>query len=108
MNVLHIFPVLLVILIQAELLIKSIRTGRVGFWRIGNVKGILKVAGWMLLWDEKGVKVPEASLDVADKSLVDNLNSQRPDSLCRRHLLKAHLEEDLTEFVANFVYYATN
>ena len=46
-------------------------TGFVGRWWVGNEEGILLVAGGMLLRDEEGVKVPEASFDIP-KLLVNN------------------------------------
>jgi hypothetical protein len=35
----------------------------VGVRRIGDVEGVLEVAGGVLLGDEEGVEVPEASFD---------------------------------------------
>ena len=47
----------------------------------------MKVAGRMLLRDEERVKIPEAGLNIT----------------VGWHLLKAHFEENLAEFMTNFV-----
>lgn len=39
--------------------------GRVGGHRVGDIKGVLEVTGGVLLWDEEGIKVPEAGFDEA-------------------------------------------
>lgn len=62
-------------------------TGPVGDLGVGDVEGVLQVAGRVLLGHEEGVEVPEAGLD----------------ELVGGHLLEAHLEEDLAEFLADLV-----
>lgn len=54
---------------------------------VGDVKGILQVAGGVLLGHIEGVKVPEASLD----------------KFVGGHLLEAHVEEDLAELLSHLV-----
>ena len=60
----------------------------------------------MLLGDEEGVEVPEAGFDKTTP-MVKNGDLTHPGPILpvRRHLFETHLEEDLSEFVSNFVYY---
>ena len=78
--------------------------GSVGVGWVGDEKGILLVAGWMLLGDEEGVEVPEAGLDIP-RTISEGCALESGRRLpVGWHLLEAHFEEDLTEFMPYFVH----
>lgn len=57
MHFTHVVPVL------GQWFAGHVVAGGVGGHRVGDVKGILEVAGRMLLRDEEGVEIPEAGFD---------------------------------------------
>ena len=56
----------------------GVGTGEVGGDRIGDVEGVLKITGGVLLGDEESVKVPETSVDEsAGVSLVNEVERRQ-------------------------------
>ena len=60
----------------------------------------------MLLWDEEGVEVPKARVDVANNQVSRTLiscNKSCSVLLCSRHLYEALVEEDIPELLPHLV-----